>query len=233
MTLQAEREESLALVGRAQRIFSAEGEASSATLAEEFELRRRFLEGYATLRRREPERIAALRERVLRYEADLARVGLDPRHLAPAGVPPVSPGRAVAAGLPKLLLLLPGALPGALLHYPAYRVAGSLATRMAEAEDVLATVKVLAAMLFFPLTWILAAVTVARVLGAAAGLASLIVVPLLGYAGLVFFEKLVDWWRAVRALFLFAFRRPTFERLREEGRVIREEILRLGRALGA
>src|SRR5256884_4314875 len=39
-------------------------------------------------------------------------------------------------------------------HYPAYRAVGFVATGMAKgAEDALASIKVLAAMLLFPLTW--------------------------------------------------------------------------------
>src|SRR2546422_9165140 len=50
--------------------------------------------------------------------------------------------------------LLPAALVGLVVHYPAYRAVGFVATGMAKgAEDALASIKVLAAMLLFPLTW--------------------------------------------------------------------------------
>src|SRR5256885_9914138 len=53
-----------------------------------------------------------------------------------------------------LVLLLPAALVGLVVHYPAYRAVGFVATGMAKgAEDALASIKVLAAMLLFPLTW--------------------------------------------------------------------------------
>ncbi len=59
-------------------------------------------------------------------------------------------GRAVLV----LVLLLPAALVGLVVHYPAYRAVGFVATGMAKgAEDALASIKVLAAMLLFPLTW--------------------------------------------------------------------------------
>ena len=85
LTLQAERVEALALVARAQRIFSTADEPPSAPapLAQELEVRRRFVLGYRLLRERWPDRFTAVQARIDRYESALQAAGLDPRHLTP------------------------------------------------------------------------------------------------------------------------------------------------------
>ena len=234
VTLQAEQAEAHALVDRAQRIVSAQDEAPPRppSLADEFALRRRLLAGYDAARAQWPEQFAALATRIDRYEAALVAAGLDPRQLAPG---PFTLGR-VAAYVGKaaivLVLLLPAALVGVVMHYPAYRAVGFVATGLAKgAEDALASIKVLAAMLLFPLTWIGVATLVWLWRGFEAGVLALTIAPLAAYAALVFFERLDRIIGGARALSLFVFRRWAFLRLLAERHAIREEIVALGRAV--
>jgi 1-acyl-sn-glycerol-3-phosphate acyltransferase len=236
VTLQAEQAEAHALVDRAQRIISARDEvpASPPSLADEFVLRHRLLAGYDVVRAQWPERFAALATRIDRYEAALAAAALDPRQLS---LRRFTPGRVTGyvgkAGF-VLLLLLPAALVGVVLQYPAYRVVGFVATGMAKgAEDALASIKVLAAMLLFPLTWIGVAAVVWLWRGIESGMLALAIAPLTAYAALVFFERLDRIIGGARALSLFVFRRWAFLRLLAERKGIREEVLALGRQIGA
>jgi len=131
-------------------------------------------------------------------------------------------------------VLLPAALVGVVLHYPAYRAVGFVATGIAKgAEDALASVKVLAAMLLFPITWGAVAAAIWRWQGLAAALLALALLPLTGYAALGFFERLDRVVGGARALGLFVFRRRAFLRLLAERKAIREDILALGREIGA
>ena len=142
--------------------------------------------------------------------------------------------RYVANASVVLLLLLPAAAVGVVLHYPAYRIVGFVATGMAKgAEDALASIKVLAAMLLFPVTWTGAAAAAWLWLGPEAGVAAVGVAPLTGYAALVFFERLDRIVGGARALGLFTFRRWAFLRLLAERKAIQEAILALGRDIGA
>ncbi|PYP12986.1 MAG: hypothetical protein DMD56_02125 [Gemmatimonadetes bacterium] len=234
VTLQAEQAEAHALVDRAQRIVSAQDEApaSPPSLADEFVLRRRLLTGYDVVRAQWPERFAALATRIDRYEAALSAAGLDPRQLAPGRF---TLGR-VAGYVGKvallLVLLLPAALVGVAVHYPAYRAVGFVATGLAKgAEDALASIKVLAAMLLFPVTWIGVAAAVSLWQGTEAAVLAFAVAPLTAYAALVFFERLDRIIGGARALSLFVFRRWAFLRLLAERHAIREEIVQLGRAV--
>jgi 1-acyl-sn-glycerol-3-phosphate acyltransferase len=236
VTLQAEQAEAHALVERAQRIVSTEDEAPARppSLADEFALRRRLLAGYDVVRVQWPERFAALATRIDRYEAALSLAGLDPQQLAPGRFTPGRVARYVAKAVLVLVLLLPAALVGVVVHYPAYRAVGFVATGMAKgAEDALASIKVLAAMLLFPLTWIGVAAAVWLWRGLEDGLLALAIAPLTAYAALLFFERLDRIIGGARALSLFVFRRWAFLRLLAERKGIREEILALGRQIGA
>lgn len=237
VTLQAERVEVHGMVEQAQRLVTAldDAPAQPLPLVQEFELRRRLLLGYRIVAERWPERLAALRTRIDRYEAALAAAGLDPQRLAP---PPqslsfVRVARYLAKSLIVLALLLPSALFGTLVHYPAYRAVGFVATGISKrAEDSLASIKVLAAMVLFPLTWAVVALGVWRWAGVRPAAIAVAVLPLAGYAALLFFEKLDRLVGGARAFALFTFRRWAFLRLLAERRKIRQTIVELAEQLG-
>ncbi len=234
VTLQAEQAEALALVARAQRILAGTDTTAPIPppLAEEFALRRRLLAGYQAAQAHWPERSSALAIRIERYEAALNAAGLDPRQLVPGRYTVGRVARYIARAALFFLVLLPAALVGLALHYPAYRAVGFVATGWAKgAEDALASIKVLAAMLLFPLTWGVLAIVMWRWRGAAVALAWLPLGPLTAYAALRFTERLDRVVGAARALALFAFRRWAFLRLAAERAAIRDEIQALGREL--
>ena len=234
VTLQAGQAEVHAVVAQAQRIVSVQDQtpATPPSLADEFALRRRLLAGYEVVRAHWPERLAAIATRIERYEAALVAAGLDARQLTAGSYSFGRVARYAVNGVFVLLVLLPAALTGLVLNYPAYWAVGFVATGMAKgAEDALASIKVLAAMLLFPLTWLIVAVGVGLGLGVEGGVVTLALAPLLAYAALVFFERLDRIIGATRALGLFTFRRWAFLRLLAERHAIREEIIALGRSV--
>ena len=234
VTLQAGQAEVHALVEQAQRIVSVRDQtpATPPSLADEFALRRRLLEGYEVVRAQWPERLAAIATRIDRYEAALSAAGLDARQVAAGGYTLGRVARYAGKAALVLVVLLPAAALGVVLNYPAYRAVGFVATGFAKgAEDALASVKVLAAMVLFPLTWSIAAVVVGLRQGVEGGVITLAVAPILAYAALVFFERLDRIIGGARALGLFTFRRWAFLRLMAERHAIREEIIALGRSV--
>ncbi len=235
VTLQAERVEALALIARAQRIFSAADDApdAPASLAAELELRRRFAVGYRMMRERWPDRFTAIIARVDRYETTLGAAGVEPRHLSPQSYTVTRVLRYVVQSAIVFALLLPAALAGAVVHYPAYRAVGYVATGVAKRDAAtVASGKVLAAMLLFPVTWGLAAGAAWLWRGWWAAALALALLPFAGYGSLVFFERLDRLIGRARAASLFLFRRWAFLRLVVERRAIREEIVGLARELG-
>ena len=74
VTLQADTNAALELIARAEKIFSGGG----TSLADELELRRRFVAGYSYLRERDPARLERLASEVAQIDAEVAR---QPRRL--------------------------------------------------------------------------------------------------------------------------------------------------------
>jgi 1-acyl-sn-glycerol-3-phosphate acyltransferase len=161
VTLQADEHEALALVARAEEVFSSEEPAAAERLVDKFELRRRFMAGYTTLRTKAPDRLEAISTRITRYETELHEAGLDPQTLKPTAVRGAQNLGEAVQGLAVMLLVLPIALVGTIVNYPAYRIVGSIATGLSRGDEgILATIKIIAGALVFPLIWIIVTVVV-------------------------------------------------------------------------
>ena len=227
--LEAEHEEALHTITRAERIFSSEREDKEHdSLAEELQLQQRFIKAYKVLRECAPDRLAKLEVRMTRFEEELKQVGMDTDDLsAPTSTRDVF-AHLISRCLLFLILLLP-ALVGATIHYPAYRLGGFLATRFYRgADDVVSTIKIISAMLLFPSTWLVVAALTYALSGWVLSLFSLIVVPLTGYLAIRFSEELDSFLGGIRALAFFLRKRRFFVRLIAERNAIRNEILALG-----
>ncbi|HSP33975.1 MAG TPA: lysophospholipid acyltransferase family protein, partial [Thermoanaerobaculia bacterium] len=169
VTLQADSRAALELIARAERMFSA-GEEQP--LASQLEVRRRFVNGYHYLREHDPQRLEDLASKVRQFEAELGGAKMDPEDLS---------ARIDAAAVARAVLLLPFAIGGAIVHFVPYRIVDFLARRLSGGEDEMtATIKFIAALAIYPLTWIAFAIWV----GGLRGLFALLVLPLLGYVAL-------------------------------------------------
>ena len=231
LTLNADQHEALAVVARAERIFSSgDDREERPSLERELRRRRLFVEAYAFHRRHSPARLEELERRVTQYEESLRQAGLeDPRQLSPSVVSEYARARTVVARVALFVLLLPAALAGAVLHYPSYKLAGLLATRFSrEYDDVLSTFKIAAALLLFPLTWGALAFALHRLAGWWGVLAALVCAPLSGLIALRAREEFGRFLAGTRAALFFIRQRTFFRRLLEERRRIRAEILALG-----
>ncbi len=232
LVLNASDKELWAKIMRAENIFSAGNETTEdggEDLLNEFNLRRAFLEAYEYHHVRVPERIAKLEARIARYEQQLARLGLETEEFSHTGFSVAAVARYAARQFVILLVLAPLALTGIVLHYAAYRLAGFLARKFArEYDDMLSTIKVLAAMLLFPLTWIVAAGLIASFVDWRVSLISLPIMFLAGLAAIRFLEELDNFTINARALALYLLRRRSFHRLVKERTLIRREIASLG-----
>ena len=221
LTLEADSQAALGLVGRASRIFSA----GRGELASELELQQRFVLGYASLRASDPVRLAALESRVERFAAELGDARLEPEEL----VPPTLAGSVRTVS--TLLLLLPPAIAGGLLHLPTYRLLGALVHRFCDEEEMAATMKTVGGLVAYPLTWLLLAALGWWLAAPWVGVCLMLFVPLLGYVALRVFEQLDDVIGRARALTWRVARGQAYERLLAEQRSIRKEIVMLGEEL--
>lgn len=213
VTLQADSHAALELIATAEDIFTADDDQP---LAEEFELRRRFIDGYVYLRTHDPARLERLEHAVTQFDSELRRARIDVHELTPE----ISVVR-----LFRVLILLPLAVIGAFVSYPAYRLIGLLAERFSKGSGaVVATIKFLAALALYPLTYIVIALMVGASLGLAWGVAIGVALPFLGYIALRVFEEFDDIIGDVRALAHRIFRRYGHARLVAQREAIRREM---------
>lgn len=236
VTLNADDHRALSVVAIAERIFSSAemSKAGRRPLLEEFELRQRLLEGYTHYRKSGEVRLRQLEKRLLRYEADLRQAGLRAEDVLAQGFTTSQVLRVAARAAAKFAVNLPLAAIGTVIHYPAYRLIGTVAERFARTDDtVMGTVKIIGSLLFFPLTWLAVAVLVADRLSPAAGAVAMLAAPLTGVAAMRYMERLERFQAAVRALQCYVTRRGFFQHLVEERRAIRQEIVELADALQA
>lgn len=230
VVLEAQHEEALSTISRAEKIFSAENESDEveSSLAGELQLRKQFVKGYTTLSERAPERLRKLEARITRFEQQLDQAGVDPEDLSPPKSGASVLGKLLTRCLVFLLLLIPSLL-GIVTHFPAYRLGGFLSIRISKTEeDVISTAKIISAMLFFPLTWLIVSAVVFEFAGWLAALGTLLVLPLTGYLAMRFLEESDKFLGGLRALAFFLVRRRFFVRLLAERRAIKAEILALG-----
>jgi glycerol-3-phosphate O-acyltransferase/dihydroxyacetone phosphate acyltransferase len=221
VTVQADSHAALELIGRAEDIFTANDEQP---VAQEFELRRRFVDGYHHLRAHDPVRLEKLVSAILQFESALRRAKIDVHELRP---------RISAARLFRVMVMLPVALAGAIASYPAYLLVGVLARRFSKGEGaVMATIKFVAALLLYPISYIALGVAAGIRFGWLAGLATGLGLPIVAYVALIVFEDIDDIIGDVRAILYRVFRRYGYDRLVAQRRAIRDEIMTVARELG-
>ena len=210
VTLQADSRAALAMVARAEDIFSAN---DALPLPAEFGLQRRFADGYRYLAAHDPARLARLQSSIAQFEAELRGAGVDVLQLVP---------RRRVARIFRVIVLLPLATIGAAVSYPTYRLIGFLAKRFSGGEDaVVATIKLLGALTLYPLTYLAIAWLAGARFGVPTGLVVLLALPFLAYLALRVFEDLDEVLADARALM----RRDDRERLLKQREAIRDEFV--------
>jgi glycerol-3-phosphate O-acyltransferase/dihydroxyacetone phosphate acyltransferase len=222
LTLQADTREALDLIGRAERVISL----GRAGLPEQLALRKRFIAGFTRLREHDPARLAHMQSRFEQFEAELGDANLEPETLhAPTVLGSVRT-------LAMLLITLPLAMIGAIVHYPTYRLIRYLATRLTREEELVATIKAVGGMALYPLTYIAWSGLVAWRFGWAFGLVTTLLLPFVGYVALRFFEQLDDVIGRTRALTWRVARARAFARLMRTRGELRNEIEALAEEMG-
>ncbi|MGZ8867307.1 MAG: lysophospholipid acyltransferase family protein [Thermoanaerobaculia bacterium] len=216
LTLEADSHAALELVAQAEDIFTSEADQP---LAEELELRRRFIAGYHALRDRDPHRLARLESEIRRFVAELKSAGIEPHELR---------RRIELSIVVRVFLLLPLAAVGIVIHFIPYKIVDALARRFSRgASELSATVKFVSALAIYPISWLIAAGIVWRLWGVPVAVAALIMLPVFGFAAARLMEDLDDVVGRVRALFHRLFSRDMHQHLIEQRRAIRREIASL------
>lgn len=215
VTLNAESESDLHTARIAEEIFSSAGENEN--LGDKLDFLQAFV---AEADENESVKKNPLREKMHEFDSKLESYDIEPVHLSLAQFSRVFVIKQALSRTWWLLVLLPFGVAGAVLHFPAYRLCGLFADWYSRhgADDVASTAKVLAGMLFMPLTWLLAAGVVWYFFGWELGLLSIPVSTILGYIALYALEQFEDLRGWANAVSLFLWRRDTFLRLYVERR---------------
>lgn len=230
VTLNVETEEQLDAARKAERLFSSvyEGLNMKLPLAERFD----FLRGLSAqlfARLSAAKDLESLRRRINRHEAELERIGIAPENLSLSRHSRWYVLRHFLLRASVLLLLLPLTVVGAVLHLPAYLLCTLLARLFPRhgVDEIGPTVKILAAMLFMPLTWLVVSVWAFVRWGWQAALVALPLSILCGYVSLRSLEELYDMRGWFKAVLLLVRRRQLFLRLLIERRALQDEMRRM------
>jgi 1-acyl-sn-glycerol-3-phosphate acyltransferase len=192
-------------------------------LAAEHRRARELGAAYERLRARDPARVDAVAAEARDYARTLRHMGVrDPWGLE---IELIAPGRLLAA-VAKVAIALPFAIVGAVLGWPAYRLAGVVAVHGTKDDDLLGTVKLIAGAAFLLVAWIAEAAVVGAMLGAPAGVAVFVGAIVTGYVALRFEELARDTAEALRHLWLRAFHFDTARRLGDRRRALAEAVAR-------
>ncbi len=170
VTLNAPDWNTLRFVQTARRLYKPK--TADLTPGQYVELNRRFVERYVELQD-DPE-LQAFRKRTEDYQARLDMLGLKDYQLRQS-VSLSEAMRKIMARSLMMLLLLPLAIPGALLHLPVGWVAAVVGERFSYELDDIATLKVFATMLLLPILYVAVGVYVGMNFGAWWALASIFV----------------------------------------------------------
>ncbi len=199
----------------------------SPSLSERVGLRRVFVEAYQGLRSERPREVGEVTEAVQAYGDELRRQRLRDELVA-TEYRPREVAIFVARSLWLVLIRLPLGLVGMVVNLlPLLAVA--VATRwLTQAEDRAMTNKVLASMVFYPLTWILLAIA-AGSWSLGAGLLALVLGPLTGGVALRLYLRSALFWDRARAFLLLHSGRPEIAGLKRRRQ---EAVAAIGRLVG-
>ena len=229
VTLNVETEEQLDAARKAERLFSSvyEGLNVRLPLAERFDFLR-GLSAHLFARLSAAKGFEELSRRILRHESELRRIGLVPENLSLSRHSRWYVLRHFLLRAGALLALLPLTIAGVLLHLPAYLICVLLARLFPRhgVDEIAPTVRVLAAILLMPLTWLAAAGLVFYYWRWEAALASIPLSVLCGYVAMRSLEELYDMRGWFRAVLLLVRRRKLFLRLLVERQALQDELAR-------
>jgi 1-acyl-sn-glycerol-3-phosphate acyltransferase len=223
VVVQAETSELLAGIARVARWTADRGRHADDqdALAAEHRRTLELLAAYERLRARDPARVEAVAAEARDYARTLRRLGV--RNPWALEVEPIAPGHLVGA-FAKVVLALPFALVGAVLCWVPYRLAGAVAGRISQDQDIQSTIKLIAGATFLLLTWIAEAVIAGALWTPLASVPVFLLGIVSGYVALWFEELARDTLEALRYLWLRAFHFDTARRLGDRRRALAEAV---------
>lgn len=228
VTLNLESAQELDAILKAEALFSSvyENLLFKDTLTQSFQRLQKLAEKYRLLGQNEPEKMEQLKEKITRYEDDLKTSGVTVESLSVLQHPTWYVFRYLILRQITLLILSPLAIIGAILHSPAFVFSNfiGLMFKTHGADTAGSTYKILAAMVFMPLTWLIIGLVVWWVFGWQFALISIPVAILCGYVALRSSETLIDMTIWIKSAWLLFRQKALFLRLLFERETLQKEI---------
>jgi 1-acyl-sn-glycerol-3-phosphate acyltransferase len=184
LTINADDWETLRVLDGIRRLYQPPG----ISLEQRVELARRFNSEYPRVR--DHDEVRALVARVAAYLDRLRAEGLSDRDLSRDVRPGETSGR-VIRHLLLLLVWLPLAVPGVILHAPAALLVRLAAPLLSPRKDVIGATKLLVGMVVVGASYAAGLAWLGWRFGAPAALAALLALPITGYATLQVFDRSV------------------------------------------
>jgi 1-acyl-sn-glycerol-3-phosphate acyltransferase len=224
--VEAEDRETLRLLRLMERVWREESGAAREPRSAAW--LQRASRAYRWLRHAAPAEVERFRRQVEEYEADLARIGVTPETLGRTYAPSIVL-RYVAREILPVVLGLPLALVGMVLHVLPYQLI-SLGVRLTRPEaDVEATYKIAGGVVIYPVCWALEAWLAGRLLGTPAAVGLLLLLVPTGVFALAWQARFQDLAREATALVHFLARRGLHARLLARRGALADELERLAR----
>lgn len=228
VTLNLESQNELDAILKAEALFSSvyENLLFKDTLTQSFGRLQDLAKKYKLLAQNDPQKMHELNDRIERYEAKLNASGVTAESLSVLQHPTAYVFRYLILRVLVLLFLAPFAVVGAIIHSPAY-VFSNLLGQTVTTHDVDAagsTSKILAAMIFMPLTWLISAGIFLYFYGWQIALLSIPLTILCGYIALRSSETLIDLNIWIKSAWLLFRQRALFLRLLVQREILQKEI---------
>jgi glycerol-3-phosphate O-acyltransferase/dihydroxyacetone phosphate acyltransferase len=209
LTLNAPDWSTLRFIQAARRLYKPS--AARLTPGQYVELNRRFVTAY--LQNRDDPELQSMTQAVEEYQARLDALDLRDHQLRqPVRIGQLS--RRILLRAVTMLLLLPLALPGALLHLPFGWAAATAGDYFSYERDDVATLKVFSTILLLPPLYLIVAITVGVHFGFVWGLAVLIVLPFSFFASVRLIETEAGLLMSIAAALRLARLRRELDELR-------------------
>lgn len=232
VTLNAESEAEIETANEAANLFLSATETVDleGTLSARFEFVRDYLadDDIEHPKNLDTEAITGL---VSSYKERLREIGLEPENLSLSNQPFWYVFRHFFVRLWLLLLFLPFSIVGVLLHTPAYQTINFLGKKYTNhgVDDIVSTVKIIAGIVFMPLTWLIIAGILYFFAGWKIALVSIPISLLCGFIALKTLEELYDLRGWFKAIWLFYRKRDVFVKLLRERRELHLKLKNLAR----
>lgn len=228
VTLNLETQRELDAILKAEALFSSvyKNLLFKQTLTQTFQRLQDLAKKYELLEKNDPQRMRQLNEKITAYEDELKTSGLTHESLSVLQHPTFYVFRYLILRIFILSILSPLAIIGAIIHSPAYLFSNfiGLVFKSHGADAVGSTYKILAAMAFMPLTWLIVGLIIFWFFGWQIALISIPITILCGYIALRSSETLIDMSIWIKSVWLLFRQRGLFLRLLLQREILQKEI---------